>query len=94
MPTLAPIVVDLISAYSEGVVIGKSGMGYNVSRTVSALAVVFEKIRNAVEFRAEHLIRRAAIERILKRLVLLNGAAGSIAEDLGQRPSNSDFHYP
>ncbi len=82
MPTLAPIVVDLINTYSEGIVIGKSGVGYNVSRTVSALAVVFEKIRNAVEFRAEHLVRRAAIERILKRLVLIDGAAGSIAEDL------------
>lgn len=82
MPTLAPIVIDLINTYGEGVVMGKSGLGYNVSRTVSALAVVFEKIRNAVEFRAEHLVRRAAIERILKRLVLLNGAAGSIAEDL------------
>jgi hypothetical protein len=82
MPTLAPIVVDLINTYSEGVVMGKTGVGYNVSRTVSALAVVFEKIRNAVEFRAEHLIRRAAIERILKRLILLNGAAGPIAENL------------
>ena len=82
MPTLAPMVKDLINTYSEGVVIGKSGMGYNVSRTVSALAVVFEKIRNAVEFRAEHLIRRAAIERILKRLILLNGAAGPIAQNL------------
>jgi hypothetical protein len=82
MPKLAPIVIDLINTYSEGVVLGKSGVGYNVSRTVSALAVAFEKIRNAVEFRAEHLIRRAAIERILKRLVLLNGAAGPIAENL------------
>jgi len=81
-PTLTPIVKDLINTYSEGVVVGKSGVGYNVSRTVSILAVAFEKIRNAVEFRAEHLIRRAAIERILKRRVILNGSAGSIAENL------------
>jgi hypothetical protein len=81
-PTLAPIVIDLINTYSEGVVMGKSGVGYNVSRAVSALAVLFERVRNAVEFRAEHLIRRAAIERILKRRVLLNGAAGAIAENL------------
>jgi hypothetical protein len=81
-PPLAPIVTDLINTYTEGTVLGKSGVGYNVSRTVSALAVVFEKIRNAVEFRAEHLIRRAAIERILKRRVLLDGAAGPIAENL------------
>lgn len=81
-PTLAPIVIDLINTYSEGAVIGKSGVGYNVSRAVSALAVVFEKIRNAVEFRADHLIRRAAIERILKRRILINGSAGSIADSL------------
>jgi hypothetical protein len=79
---LSPVVGDLISTYSEGVVLGKTGIGYNVSRTVSALAVVFEKIRNAVEFRAEHLVRRASIERILKRRVLLDGAAGPIAENL------------
>ncbi len=82
MPALAPIVTDLINTYSEGIVMGKTGVGYNVSRAVSALAVVFEKIRNAVEFRAEHLIRRAAIERILKRRIILNGAAGQIAENL------------
>lgn len=81
-PEISPIVDNLIGAYSEGRVVGKNGAGYNVSRTVSALAVVFEKIRNAVEFRAEHLIRRAAIERILKRRVLLNGAAAPIAENL------------
>lgn len=81
-PTLSPVVVDLINTYSEGTVMGKGGAAFNVSRTVSALAVVFEKIRNAVEFRAEHLIRRASIERILKRLILLNGSAGSVAENL------------
>lgn len=82
MPSLAPIVTDLIATYSEGTVVGKTGIGYNVSRTVSVLAVIFEKVRNAVEFRAEHLIRRAAIERILKRRIILNGAAGSVAENL------------
>lgn len=80
--TLSPVVLDLLATYSEGTVLGKSGMGYNVSRAVSALAVLFEKVRNAVEFRAEHLIRRAAIQRILKRRVILEGAASSIAENL------------
>lgn len=82
VPHLTPIVADLIRTYSEGTGAGKSGVGFNVSRTVSAFAVLFEKVRNAVEFRAEHLIRRAAIQRILKRRILLNGAAGSIAEYL------------
>lgn len=38
-----------------------------ISKTASTLAVIYESARNAVEFRAEHLIRQAAIERILKR---------------------------
>lgn len=54
----------------------------DVSRTVSALAVMYEKARNAVEFRADHLVRRAAIERILKRRFLINGGPGEIAENL------------
>lgn len=53
-----------------------------VSKTVSAAAVIYEAARNAVEFRAEHLIRRAAIERILKRRVLTNPTGAGIAEAL------------
>ena len=43
-----------------------------VSKTASFLAFVYEKIRNAVEYREEQLIRRAAIERIVKRRLTLN----------------------
>ena len=57
-------------------------MDFSVSRTISILAVLYEKARNAVEFRAEHLVRRAAIERILKRRLILNGGSQSIAENL------------
>ncbi len=53
-----------------------------VSKTVSAAAVIYEAARNAVEFRAEHLIRRAAIERILKRRVLTNPSGTGIGEAL------------
>ena len=53
-----------------------------VSNTVSFLALVYEKIRNAVEYREEHLIRRAAIERILKRKLLLNPSGKGEAENL------------
>ncbi|KKU57804.1 MAG: hypothetical protein UX80_C0009G0019 [Candidatus Amesbacteria bacterium GW2011_GWA2_47_11b] len=37
---------------------------------ISVLARVYEKARNALEYRADHLVRRAAIERILKRLMV------------------------
>lgn len=43
-----------------------------VSQTVSFLALVYEKVRNAIEYREDHLIRRAAIERILKRRLSMN----------------------
>lgn len=39
---------------------------------IGTLAMVYEKARNALEYRADNLVRRAAIERILKRRILLN----------------------
>lgn len=53
-----------------------------VSQTVSFFAIVYEKIRNAVEYREEHLIRRGAIERILKRRLALNPDGKGEAENL------------
>lgn len=53
-----------------------------VSRTVSFLAFVYEKVRNALEYREEQLILRAAIERILKRRLALNPQAKGEAENL------------
>lgn len=54
----------------------------NVSQTVSFFALVYERIRNAVEFREDHLILRAAIERILKRRFSLNPEGKGEAENL------------
>lgn len=54
----------------------------SVSQTVSFAAFLYEKMRNAVEFREEHLIRRATIERIIKRLLILNENGRDIAERL------------
>lgn len=48
-------------------------------KTASTLAFAFEKARNAVEYRDEHLIRQAAIERILKRRLFLNQSSEKIA---------------
>ncbi len=54
----------------------------SVSQTVSFAAFLYEKMRNAVEFREEHLIRRATTERIIKRRLILNGNGRDIAEPL------------
>ncbi|KKQ91942.1 MAG: hypothetical protein UU16_C0013G0002 [Candidatus Woesebacteria bacterium GW2011_GWA2_40_7] len=49
---------------------------------VETLAGVYEKARNALEYRADNLVRRAAIERILKRIVLLNKNPEKITDSL------------
>lgn len=54
----------------------------SVSQTVSFFAIMYEKVRNAVEFREEHLVRRAAIERILKRRLMLNPDGQGAGENL------------
>lgn len=53
-----------------------------VSQTVSLFALIYEKIRNAVEFREDHLILRGAIERIIRRRLALNPQGKGEAENL------------
>jgi len=59
-----------------------------VSQTVSFFAFAYEKIRNAVEYREDHQLRRAAIERILKRRLMINpdGKAASVTPSIGAKP--------
>jgi hypothetical protein len=52
-----------------------------VSETVSAAASVYETVRNTLEYDDEHLLRRNAIKRILKRR-LADGDSKRLAEDL------------
>lgn len=78
----APVVNALIDIYEERSYSYKDGSKYQVSRTVSLFAALYEKARNAVEFRAEHLIRRAAIERILKRRIMLAGSTNTMGENV------------
>jgi len=54
----------------------------SVSQTVSFFALVYERVRNAVEYREDHLILRAAIERILRRRFSLNSSGKGEAENL------------
>ena len=54
----------------------------SVSQTASFFALAYEKIRNAVEYRESHLIRKSAIDRILKRRLALNAEGKGEAENL------------
>lgn len=45
-----------------------------VSSLVSKMAFYYEKIRNSVDYNEEHLLRKNAIQRILKRQIVIQGA--------------------
>lgn len=52
-----------------------------VSETVSAAASVYETVRNTLEYDEEHLLRRNAIRRILKRR-MIDGPSGDMSMKL------------
>lgn len=45
-----------------------------VSTLISKMAFFYEKIRNSVDYKDEHLLRKYSIERILKRQLVIQGA--------------------
>jgi hypothetical protein len=51
----------------------------NVHAAVSRASSVYEKLRNAIDYKDEHLVRKAAIERIVKRRSLFDDDARSVA---------------
>jgi len=53
-----------------------------VHAAISRFSVLYEKIRNAVDYKDDHLLRKAAILRILKRHLVLERQPGIIAEHL------------
>lgn len=55
-----------------------------VARGVASLARIYETARNALEYRADHLMRRAAVERIWRREAVFGSDAEAIAARLGQ----------
>lgn len=56
--------------------------GESLNGFVETLARAYEKARNALEYRADNLVRRAAIERILKRRIVLNKDPESLTQHL------------
>lgn len=54
------------------------------TRGVGSLARIYETARNALEYRADHLMRRAAVERIWRREAVFGSEAEAIAARLGQ----------
>lgn len=76
-----PVVVTFWQKLSFG---NESTVGTEEIRqdTISTIARVYEKARNALEYRADHLVRRAAIERILRRQMVLYDKPDQVATEL------------
>lgn len=60
----------------------ESGQKMHVSDTVSRLAFVYEKFRNIIDYKEDHLLRKNAIHRILKRRLLGGGNGETVARPL------------
>ncbi len=81
--TTNPLLNALLEVYEkEPLSLPSEQHSLKVSRAVSFFALLYEKMRNAIEYREEHLIRKAAIERILKRRFVFNLEGKGVAEPL------------
>lgn len=70
MNNLSSEVISLLSYYDDLLrVISREGPGpkFKVGEALSSVASFYERLRYAVDYKKEHLLRRNAIERILKR---------------------------
>jgi len=81
MPELSLATKKLIRQYQNLYLADqpKEGLiGIHVDEIASKLATLYEQIRKVVDWREEHLMKRIAIERILKRrMFLLNDSEGA-----------------
>jgi len=85
MPELSQPTQKLISRYQDWYqsLQPKEGVfTIHVDEVASKVASFYEKLRGIVDWREEHLMRRAAISRMLKRRLLLSKDAKTIAEPL------------
>ena len=62
---------DLLHAMKPAKPVEVPEASYYCPRCRQSFSVLYEKIRNAVDYKDDHLFRKAAIARILKRLLVL-----------------------
>jgi hypothetical protein len=68
----------------EAAPISKDEPKIKIHETVGKMAYVYEKIRNAVDYQEEHLLRKNAIARMLKRRIVSQERGSDIARPLVQ----------
>lgn len=75
-----------LEAYKEKDIYGEDkGPLINVNKLTGQVGTFYEKLRYLVDYKEEHTIRRSAIERILKRKLLIEGISNiglSVLEEL------------
>ncbi len=72
MTQISQPTIKFLNKYGEGFEqkeVNPDEAKIKVQMTISRVASVYEKIRNAIEFKDEHLLRKNAIERMLKRRI-------------------------
>ncbi|HMB25849.1 MAG TPA: hypothetical protein VKP03_00355, partial [Patescibacteria group bacterium] len=67
---MSKITNRLIDNLLQGKTEQSSGDKLKINNVIGAAAIVYEKVRNAVDYQEEHLIRKNAIYRILRRKLL------------------------
>ncbi|MCD6471337.1 hypothetical protein J7K86_02305 [bacterium] len=83
MPELSLPTQKLINKYQnwlQSLQPKKGEITIRVDEVTSKVASFYEKIREIVDWREEHLMRRIAIERILKRRLLFKNCVQNVAE--------------
>lgn len=79
--TISKLTESLVRAYDK-VYQTSSDKTISVNPLVAELATWYEKLRTAMDYRADEVLLRSAIERILKRRLILGGSGQSVAAPL------------
>ncbi len=73
---------EVLIASFEGDFVKPQEGNVSVNPLIAKVASWYEKLRNAMDYREEEVILRAAIERIIKRRILLGAVGKNVAEPL------------
>ncbi len=82
MASSLPPLTEYLAAQLDKETFTESEKTISVNPVVSEVATLYEKFRNAMDYREDDVLLRAAIERILKRRLILGGSGESIAPSL------------
>jgi len=83
MPTISKDLDNLIEEYKKWKRMKRKkeeGAKLHVNEVASRMAIFYERIRNIIDWKEEHLMKRIAIKRILARRLLIDQNNKNLAE--------------